>query len=120
MATITPIHLDPAGTLTGTGKQITVAAVASTGTTIHKSVTGTTSFDKITLYATNIDTVSIVLTIQWGGTAAGDETKISIPAQAGKTLVIDAERLNNALFVYAYAGTANKILISGTVDRYVP
>lgn len=102
------------------GKQIKVAATASSGTTIHTAVSGSSSMDEIWLYAYNSHTADVVLTIQYGGTTSPDnDIKITIPFQNGRYLVLDGLLLNNSNVVRAFAGTANVIMIDGFVNRIV-
>jgi hypothetical protein len=104
--------------LTGStdGRAIKVVATASAGTTIHTAVTGTTSgtYDEVWLYAYNSDTVSRLLTIQWGNTTSpDDDIKVTIAPQVGLTLVVPGLILQNGAVVRAYAAAANVITISG-------
>jgi hypothetical protein len=104
------------------GKAIKVVATASTGTTIHATGTSATIEDEIWLYAYNSSTAGVVLTIQFGGTTAVDnDIKITIPATSGLTLVIPGLILTGtgsaANTIYAYAGTANVVTVSGYVNR---
>jgi hypothetical protein len=104
------------------GKAIKVAATASAGTTIHATGTSATIEDEIWLYAYNSSSVTIALTIQFGGTTAVDnDIKLSIPATSGLTLVVPGLILTGtgsaANTVAAYAATANVITISGYVNR---
>lgn len=103
------------------GAPIAVAATASTGTTIHATGTSSTAFDEIWLYATNTSTASVVLTIQYGGTATVNQIQQTIPANSGLTLIVPGLILTGtgsaANTVYAYAGTASVINISGYVNR---
>ena len=104
------------------GKAIKVVATASAGTTIHATGTSATIEDEIWLYAYNSSSVTVVLTIQFGGTTAVDnDIKLSIPATSGLTLVVPGLILTGtgsaANTVAAYAATANVITISGYVNR---
>ena len=104
------------------GKAVKVAATSSPGTTIHATGTSSTVIDEVWLFATNSSSSAVTLTIQYGGTASPDnETKLSIPATSGQTLVIPGFLLSGtgsaANTIYAYAGTANVIMISGYVNR---
>jgi hypothetical protein len=63
-----------------------------------------------------------LLTVQYGGTTTpDDDIKITIPSQSGLTLVIPGLILSGtgsaANSVYAYAGTANVVTVSGYVNR---
>jgi hypothetical protein len=104
------------------GKPIKVAQTASTGTTIHATGTSSSIIDEIWLYAYNSSTGPILLTIQFGGTTAVDnDIKIDIPPTSGLTLVVPGLILTGtgsaANTVYAYAGTADVITVSGYVNR---
>lgn len=101
-----------------TGVPIAVVATASTGTTIH--ATGTSAIDEVWLYATNTSSAAVVLTIQFGGTATVNQIQQTIPANSGLTLIIPGLILapsGSAITVYAYAGTASVVNISGYVNR---
>jgi hypothetical protein len=99
------------------GKGINIAATATTGTTIHTAVSGTSSFDEVWMYAVNTSTSSVKLTVEFGGTAAADNIEITIPGESGLVLVIPGLFLNNSLVVTAFAGTTNVISIHGYVNR---
>jgi len=118
MATYTKIPLS----VQVDGTPVKVVATASTGTTIHSTGTSASIIDEIWLYAYNSSTAAILLTIQYGGTATpDDDIKITIPSQSGLTLVVPGLILSGtgaaANSVYAYAGTANVITLSGYVNR---
>lgn len=104
------------------GKGIKVAATASTGTTIHATGTSSSTIDEVWLYAYNSDSAAQNLTIQFGGTTSPDnDILLSIPAASGLTLVVPGLCLTGtgaaANTVYAWAGKANVIVISGYVNR---
>jgi len=117
MATYSKVALSGATT----GVPIAVAQTASTGTTIHATGTSSTTFDEIWLYATNTSTAAVVLTIQYGGTATVNQIQQTIPANSGLTLIVPGLVLTGtgsaANTVYAYAGTASVVNISGYVNR---
>lgn len=100
------------------GKNIKVGATSTPGTTIHTAVSGTDDKDEIWLWAMNTDTADILLTIEWGEATAPDGNLIAtIPAQGNLLLVVPGLLLQNALAVKAFAGTTNKIVINGFVNR---
>lgn len=102
------------------GKGIKVVATASTGTTIHTAVSGTSSLDEIYLYAYNSHTADVDLTIEWGETTAPDgNIKVTIPFKSGRYMVVDGRLLNNSLVVTAFASIANVIIIDGLVNKIV-
>ncbi len=104
------------------GRGLVVAATSSTGTTIHVTGTSSTVLDEVWLYAYNSDTAAITLTVEFGGTTAPkDNIKLSIPATSGLTLVVPGLILSGtgsaASTITAFAGTTNKIVITGYVNR---
>jgi hypothetical protein len=118
MATFSKVKLS--GSTNGRG--ILVAATTSTGTTIHATGTSSTVLDEVWLYAYNSDTAAITLTIEFGGTTApNDNIKLSIPANSGLTLVVPGLILSGtgsaASTITAFAGTTNKIVITGYINR---
>lgn len=118
MATFSKVKLS--GSTNGRG--IKVAATATAGTTIHATGTSSSILDELWLYAYNSDTSAIALTIEWGGVSAPDDNiKLSIPATSGLTLVVPGLILSGtgsvASTVAAFAATADKIVITGYVNR---
>lgn len=118
MATFTKVALSGSTQ----GKGIKVVATASTGTTIHATGTSSSIIDEVWLYAYNSHTSAVTLTIQFGGTTSPDnDIKLVIPVTSGLTLVIPGLILTGtgaaANTVYAYAGTANVVTLSGYVNR---
>lgn len=104
------------------GKGIKVAATATAGTTIHATGISATIIDEVWLYAYNDDTVAITLTIEFGGVTDPDDTIVlSVPPASGLTLVVPGLTLVGtgaaARTVAAFAGTANKVVIHGFVNR---
>ena len=102
------------------GKAIKVVATATTGTTIHTAVSGTSSLDEVWLWAQNTDSAERKLTIEFGGTSAPDNLiEVSIPAEAGLYLVVPGLIIQNSLVISAFASAANVITINGYVNRIV-
>lgn len=104
------------------GKQIKVAATGTTGTTIHATGTSGSVIDEVWLWATNQDTTTIALTIEFGGTSDPDDRiTVNIPSKSGLTLVVEGLLMVGtgaaARTISAFAGTANKVMISGYVNR---
>ena len=104
------------------GRGISVTATSSAGTTIHTGSSTAAHYDTINLYATNIDTSAIKLTIEWGGTtAAGDHIEVTIPPESGLVKIVEGGLIKGnasaALIVKAFAGTTAKIAIYGDVIR---
>ncbi len=105
------------------GRGIKVVATATTGTTIHTAVAGTTAntWDEIWMWAVNSDTAPRKLTIEFGGTTSPDDTiEVTIPAESGLFLVIPGLVLDNGVLVTAFCATANVVDIFGYVNEIRP
>ena len=101
------------------GMPIKVVQTATAGTTIHTAVAGTTAgtFDEIWLYAYNGHTVSVTLTIEYGGATVPDQNIIvDVANKSGLLLVVPGLVLQNSLVVKAFASVANVITLSGYVN----
>lgn len=99
------------------GLAVKVVATTTTGTTIHTAVSGTQAgtFDLVTLYAVNTHTADVVLTVEFGATAAENNIKMTIPYQSGMFMICDQMPLQNAKVITAFAATANVIMLYGWV-----
>lgn len=102
------------------GRVIPVAATATPGTLVHTALAGTTGFDEVYLWASNVTAASATLTLEWGGvTDPGDHAvkQISIPANSPPIPIMTGQVLQNGLAVRAFSGTASAINLSGYVNR---
>ncbi len=121
MATFTKKTLEPTAGTTGTGLGIKVAATATAGTTIHTASATATTIDEIWLYAVNSHSSSIKLTIEWGSVTDPDgHIEVTVLPEAGLVTVVPGLLLQGnatAKVVRAFAGTADKIVIHGFVNR---
>ena len=105
------------------GRGIAVVATATTGTTIHATGTSNTTLDEVWLYANNIHSSAVTLTVEFGGTTAtSDLIQLSIPATPSGLYVVVAGLIlrgtgSAATTITAFAGTASKIEIFGFVNR---
>lgn len=119
MASFTKVKLS-GGT---NGRGIAVAATATLGTTIHATGTSSSILDEIWLYAANIHSSAVTLTVEFGGaTTTSDLIQVSVPATpSGLVLICPGLILSGtgsvATTVTAFAGTASKIEIFGFVNR---
>jgi hypothetical protein len=106
------------------GQAIQVAATGSVGTTIHTTGTSATTTDEIWLYATNNDTVSRNLTIEFGTTGSANEINLSIAAKTALSLIMPGLVLRGdgsaGGTISAYAGATNVISVFGYVNRIAP
>ena len=102
------------------GRAIPVAATATPGTAIHTAIAGTTAFDELYLWASNVTNAAATLTLEWGGvTDPGDHMvkAYSIPANSAPIPIATGQVLNNGLLVKAFSGTASALNITGFVNR---
>jgi len=111
----------------------TATALPLTGTLIHNNVNATsTALDEVWLYATNLTSSAVVLSLVVGASQLGTlpltsaVTNITIPPNSGLTLItpgliLSANSAGSTLYsaIYAYASQANAIAISGYVNRIV-
>jgi hypothetical protein len=103
----------PSGTTNG--RQVKVAATASSGTLLHTTGSG---IDEVWVYANNTSGSDVLLTIQLGGTTSPDDyIDITIKAQQGYQLVVPGIRLNGSVAIRAFAATANVINCAINVNR---
>ena len=99
------------------GRGVKVVATSTAGTLIHTGQASTTLVDLVTLYAYNSDTVSRVLTLEWGGTSVPDDNiKVDIPPLSGLRPVVVDLPIRNSLVVRAFADAANVVVIYGFVN----
>ena len=105
------------------GKAVLVAATATAGTLIHTGSTTVTTLDEVWLYANNIHSSAVTLTVEFGGTTAtSDLIQLLIPATPSGLYVVVAGLIlrgtgSAATTITAFAGTASKIEIFGFVNR---
>jgi hypothetical protein len=107
------------------GMGIKVAAIATPGTLIHTTGTGNTDLDELWVYAYNSNTVNETLTLEIGDATAPDHNLVNtIPPQQGDLLLIAGRILTGsgtvAATVRAFAADANRVILSGYVNRITP
>lgn len=105
------------------GRGIAVVATATTGTTIHATGTSATTIDEIWLYANNIHSSAVTLTIEFGGTTVtSDLIQQSVAATPSGLVLVCAGLIltgtgSVATTITAFASVASKIEIFGFVNR---
>ena len=116
MATFSRILLS--GSTSGT--PIPVAATSTPGTTIHTAVAGSSAFDEVYAWASNVTAAAATLTIEWGSVTdpGGLMTKaVSIPNNSPPIPIVTGQVLNGGLIFKAFSGTGSAINITGYVNR---
>lgn len=101
------------------GLGVVISQTATAGNTIHTAISGTTSRDEIWMWAQNndVDGETRNLTIEFGGTAAGNLIIVPVPCKAGPVLVVPGFPLRNGLVVAAFADEASDVMVYGYVHR---
>lgn len=102
------------------GRTIPVAATATPGTAVHAALAGTTGFDEVYLWASNVTNAARLLTIEWGGVGNPADHmihQVSIPANSPPIPIITGQVLQNGLTVAAFADAAGAINLTGLVNR---
>lgn len=99
------------------GMPIQIVEVGTGGDEIHSAVAGSTSFDEVWIYANNISSVPVTLTIEFGRTTSAGRIITSIPPGVGLQCVVPGLPLNNSKVISAYASSASVINITGFVNR---
>ena len=102
------------------GRPIPVVAVATAGTLIHTAVAGTSSFDELYLWAANVTAIAATLTVEWGGVSDPGDHLVKgylIPANSLPIPIALGERVQGAVVVRAFSGTASAINITGYYNR---
>ncbi len=100
------------------GQGIKVAATTSPGTTVHTA--HATATDEVWLWCVNSSTLSVKLTVQFGGTTDPDDAiEGMIVGESGLFLIVPGLVLSNSKVVRAFAGTANVLAVHGYVNRLV-
>tara|TARA_R100000152_G_C6777145_1_gene206798 strand:+ start:73 stop:459 length:387 start_codon:yes stop_codon:yes gene_type:complete len=125
LATYTKLNLSPGGT-EGDGNPISITTTSGDGTNIHDTSNDETKQDEIWLWATNIHTSAVEVTLHVGylnsgSAAATDRMIVTIPAKSGWSLVLSGIPLRSSgstpRRVAAYADTVNVINFVGYVNR---
>lgn len=120
MAIYSKLTLQPAGT-TGTGLGVPAVATGSPGTAIHTGSGTASTIDEVYLYAVNYSGAAVKVTIQFGGTTAGDnDIEYVVPAENGLYLLVAGLPLQGHATpkeIRAFAASATAIVIYGYVNR---
>lgn len=69
------------------------------------------------IQATNVSDSDVVLTLEWGGSAANNLIKQTIVSNSGITSVINGLTLKEPISIKAFAAAANAIVVYGIKQR---
>lgn len=95
------------------GRPIGVTPTSTAGETIHTA--HATRLHQVLLRASNIHTAAVELTLEIGGTGAGDQVKYTI--QPKDTIPLDPILITGSVVIAAFADQADKINIFGEVNE---
>ena len=90
-------------------------AVQTAATTIHDAHASDT--DEVWIWATNVTTGDVKLTMQIGGTAAANLIEYTVPAEDGLHLIIPGIAITGGVDTDAICPTNGDINIVGYVNR---
>jgi|TARA_R100000030_G_scaffold65273_1_gene49718 hypothetical protein len=125
MAVYEKLNLSPGGT-EGDGNPISITTTSGNGTNIHDTSNDETKQDEVWLWATNVHTSDVQVTLHVGylnsGSAAVTERMIvTLPSKSGWTLLLQGIPLRSSgstpRRVAAFAGTADVVNVVGYVNR---
>ena len=105
---------------TSSGLPIPVSATATPGTLLHTAVAGSTSYDEVFAWVSNVTGSDATLTIEWGGVTDPDDLvckDVTIPANCAPILICAGLNLNNGAVVRAFSDTAGALNFTGYVNR---
>ena len=111
MATFTKVLLSESVS----GRQIPIVNTATTGNLIHTA--HATAQDEVWLYAVNITTTSVLLTIEWIGVADAFKIMVGVPSRSGYVLVVPGLVITGGNIIRAFADVASVINVAGFVNR---
>lgn len=102
------------------GKCVKVVQTATPGTDVHTAQAGTSGWDQVYLWVTNVDSQARLLTLEWGGVVDPDDLivkQLSIPPNSPPIPVLTGQVLQNGRVLKAFGSVANVLILSGYVDR---
>ena len=103
------------------GRPIVVSATSSPGTTIHTASSVSGVIDEVWLYATNTTANTVALTVEFGGTDAGDKIVVGLPPVGSPQLLLVSPGLplSGGVVVRAFGNVAG-VTVVGYVNRVSP
>ncbi len=106
------------------GKPIPIVSVTSaTATVIHTAVAGSTSFDEIYAWVSNVTAAAATFTGQFGGsTDPGDliVKSYNVPPNSPPIPIATGQVLNGGLVFTGFSSVSTAINVEGFVNRITP
>ena len=86
-------------------------------TTLHTTGTSTTAYSEVYLWANNVLTTAINMTLQFGTTTADRVCNdLSIPANSPPIPILTGQNINGSVSLSGYASSANGIVVQGYIN----
>lgn len=105
------------GSTDGKGIKVTGTGTGST-VTVHTATSGASDVDLVTLWCYCSHTAAVQLTLEWGAATDPDNVIIqTVQPDVGLVKLVEDLPIMNSLVVKAFAGTANVVVIYGSVLR---
>ncbi len=104
------------------GEMIVVAATSTVGTTVHTatSLSSSSRYDEVWLFASNSHTSSVDLTIEIDiANKSTSHFKVAIPFNDGLFVVLPGVSVHNGKKITAFASVTNVIKLVGYVEQHV-
>lgn len=115
---IIPVHLS--GSTDGKPHVVSGTA-ASSSTTVHTATSLANTYDELYIFASNLSTSPVTLTISWGHSSGADAElvakAVTLPPSSPPIPIMTGQRLNNGAVVKAWASSASVINLTGNVNR---
>lgn len=98
-----------------------LSATAGGDTVIHVGGSASNVKDEVFLYAINKNSQDLVLSLEWGATAASDRKTILVPSFSKYALaegdVIEGVTAASGIRITAFCSTSDSLLLTGFVNR---
>ena len=107
------------GAGTTNGNMVPITVIVTAGNNLHTALAGTDHIDEVYVYACNIHTADVVLTMEIDGAGAPNQMTYTVPNADGFHLVLPGIRLEDAGTVAAFASVADVINCIVIVNRYI-
>ena len=102
------------------GRPIPITATGTAGTLIHTAVAGTSAFDEIYLWVSNVTAVAATLTVEFGGVADPGDHMVkaySIPANSLPIPIALGQRVQGGVVIRAFSATGSALNATGYYNR---
>lgn len=99
------------------GRPVELTASGTPGDLVHSGVDGAAMIDEVWLYGQNHTAGQRDVTIEFGGTAAGDQIEVGVPPQQGLVLLTPGLPISGGALIRAFVDQVSGVSIFGFVNR---